>query len=96
MAGQDARKELVLLVNSHYPIIYLETWEEGRATEGFSGAEIEQAIKSALCSAFSLKTQLSTELILKEAASTCPLSQTMKERVEGLREWARDRGVPAN
>ena len=33
MAGQDARKELALLVNSHYPIIYLETWEEGRATE---------------------------------------------------------------
>jgi len=33
MSGQDARKELALLVNSQYPIIYLETWEEIRATE---------------------------------------------------------------
>ena len=66
------------------------------ATEGFSGAEIEQAIKSALYSAFSLKTKLSAELILKEVESTRPLSQTMKERVEGLREWARERAVPAN
>jgi hypothetical protein len=66
------------------------------ATEGFSGAEIEQAVKSALYSAFSLKTDLSTEFVLKEVESTRPLSQTMKERVEGLREWARDRAVPAN
>jgi len=66
------------------------------ATERFSGAEIEQAIKSALYSAFSLKTELSTELILKEVESTRPLSQTMKEKVDGLREWARDRAVPAN
>jgi hypothetical protein len=35
-------------------------------------------------------------LILQEVESTRPLSQTMKERVEGLREWARDRAVPAN
>jgi len=66
------------------------------ATEGFSGAEIEQAIKSALYSAFSLKTELSTELILKEVESTRPLSQTMKEKVDGLRQWARERAVPAN
>jgi len=32
MSVQDARKELALLVNSQYPIIYLETWEETRAT----------------------------------------------------------------
>ena len=36
MSLQDARKQLTLLVNSHYPIIYIETWEEGRATEALS------------------------------------------------------------
>ena len=33
MTGQDASKELAALMNSRYPIIYLETWEEGRAKE---------------------------------------------------------------
>jgi SpoVK/Ycf46/Vps4 family AAA+-type ATPase len=66
------------------------------AAEGFSGAEIEQAVTSALYSAFSQKAPLSTELILKELQSTYPLSVTMKERVAGLRDWARQRAVPAN
>ena len=33
MSGQDARKEIELLVNSNNPIVYLETWEEDRALE---------------------------------------------------------------
>ncbi len=65
------------------------------ASRGFSGAEIEQAIASALFSAFSDKTPLSTELILKELRSTYPLSVTMKEKVERLRQWAQSRAVPA-
>jgi hypothetical protein len=66
------------------------------AAEGFSGAEIQQAVTSALYAAFAQKAQLSTEMILKEIRSTYPLSVTMKERVEALREWARERAVPAN
>lgn len=66
------------------------------AAEGFSGAEIEQAVTSALYAAFSQQAPLSTELVLKEIQSTYPLSVTMKERVAGLREWASQRAVPAN
>lgn len=66
------------------------------ASQGFSGAEIEQAVSSALYSAFSQKSPLTTEMILKEMQSTFPLSVTMKEKVESLRAWARDRAVPAN
>jgi hypothetical protein len=36
------------------------------------------------------------ELILEEAGRTRPLSTTMPERVEGLREWARPRVVMAD
>ena len=68
----------------------------GVATEGFSGAEIEQAVTSALYSAFSQKTPLTTQMILKEVQSTYPLSVTMREKVESLRAWARERTVPAN
>lgn len=66
------------------------------AAEGFSGAEVEGAVMSALYSAFAAKTGLNTEMVLKEIQSTYPLSVTMKEKIDGLREWARERAVPAN
>jgi SpoVK/Ycf46/Vps4 family AAA+-type ATPase len=66
------------------------------AADGFSGAEIEQAVTSSLYSAFACKAPLTTEMLLKEIQSTYPLSVTMREKVETLREWARDRTVPAN
>ncbi|MGH7554799.1 MAG: AAA family ATPase [Longimicrobiales bacterium] len=66
------------------------------ASEGFSGAEIEQVIVSALYSAFAGSGALDTKLILSEVAGTRPLSHTMAERVHGLREWARERTVAAN
>jgi SpoVK/Ycf46/Vps4 family AAA+-type ATPase len=66
------------------------------ASGGFSGAEIEQAVSSALYSAFDQKTPLRTELIQKEIQSTYPLSVTMREKIETLREWARERAVSAD
>jgi AAA+ superfamily predicted ATPase len=66
------------------------------ASDGFSGAEIEQAVVSALYTAFASKSELSTPLVLAEIRATRPLSQTMAEKVEGLRAWARGRTVPAN
>ena len=66
------------------------------AAQGFSGAEIQQAVTSALYAAFAKKTGLTTEMILKEIRSTYPLSVTMREKVEALREWARERTVPAD
>ncbi len=66
------------------------------ATGGFSGAEIEQAVASALYSAFAQKAALTTDMVLREIQSTHPLSVTMKEKIDGLRAWARERTVPAN
>jgi len=66
------------------------------ASEGFSGAEIEQAVISALYAAFSGQGVLTTEEILKEMKNTYPLSIVMKEKIDSLREWAQGRTVPAN
>ncbi len=66
------------------------------ASRGFSGAEIEQAILSALYTVFSSTSMLSTGSLLEEMARTKPLSTTMAEKVEALREWARDRAVSAH
>ncbi len=66
------------------------------ATDGFSGAEIEQAIVSALYTAFNDGGTLTTELVLAEVASTRPLSKVMAEKVAALRAWATGRTVSAN
>lgn len=67
-----------------------------QASEGFSGAEIEQAIVSGLYTAFSQKQQLSTEILLGEIRSTQPLSVTRAEEITAIREWAKNRAVPAD
>ncbi len=66
-----------------------------RATEGYSGAEIEQAVISALHNSFANKVELTTELLAASAAKSPPLSVTMAEKVTKLRAWARDRCVHA-
>lgn len=65
-------------------------------TAGFSGAEIEQAVVSACYTAHAGNTRHpDTALLLHEIGQTRPLSILMAERIEGLREWASQRTVPA-
>ncbi len=64
------------------------------ATEGFSGAEIEQAIIAAAYESLYRKEPLSTGLILQEIGSTVPLSVSRREAVAKLRDYARGRFVP--
>jgi SpoVK/Ycf46/Vps4 family AAA+-type ATPase len=66
------------------------------ASNGFSGAEIEQAIVAALYTAFAGDGALTRGVLLNEITSTQPLSRTMAERVGALREWAEGRTVSAN
>ena len=63
--------------------------------EGFSGAELEQAIVSALYTAFAEDREIDTASILHEIGHTRPLSVTMAEKIQELRAWAHDRAVPA-
>jgi SpoVK/Ycf46/Vps4 family AAA+-type ATPase len=66
------------------------------ASEGFSGAEVEQAVVAALYTAFARRAELMTEHILEEIKATRPLSVTRAEEIEALREWAKGRTVPAS
>jgi hypothetical protein len=65
-------------------------------SEGYSGAELEQAIVAALYTAHSRKLPMSAALIAHELASTQPLSVVMAEQIGALRAWSRDRTVPAD
>ena len=66
------------------------------ASGGFSGAEIEAAIKAAQYSVFSDKRFLDTDAILAELKATVPLSTTRAEEIDELRDWAAKRAVPAS
>ncbi len=65
-------------------------------SEGFSGAEIEQAIVAGLYSAFAQKQQLTTEILLAEIKATQPLSVTRAEEVAEIRQWAKTRAAAAD
>jgi hypothetical protein len=64
------------------------------ASEGFSGAEIEQAITAGLYRALQDKAALTTATLCEEMRGTRPLSISRREDVERLREMARGRFVP--
>ena len=66
------------------------------AATGLSGAEIEQAVISALYDAFDSGRELTGDDILRAMAGSVPLSQTMREEVGALRDWARTRARPAS
>jgi SpoVK/Ycf46/Vps4 family AAA+-type ATPase len=65
-------------------------------TKGWTGAEIEQCVVSAMTTA-RLQDRPVTETDLFDAtANVVPLSKTMKEQVETIRKWAFDRAVRAS
>ncbi|MBN8728327.1 MAG: AAA family ATPase [Xanthomonadales bacterium] len=66
------------------------------ATDGFSGAEIEQVVVAALYAALASRGTPGQAELLAEARNTRPLSVLMGERVQALRDWARPRTLPAD
>ncbi|NCJ08763.1 AAA family ATPase [Synechococcales cyanobacterium C] len=64
-----------------------------QATEGFSGAEIEQVVIAALYRALYLQKPLDTSLLLAEIHETVPLSVSRREHLQQLRAIAKDRFV---
>jgi SpoVK/Ycf46/Vps4 family AAA+-type ATPase len=63
--------------------------------EGFSGAEIEQALVAAMYEAFAQEREFTQLDIIAAIKATLPLSKTMSEQVTALRDWARQRARPA-
>ncbi len=66
------------------------------SSENFSGAEIEEAINSALYDAFYAGEELTTAHVLTGLAQTVPLAKTMDEQIGHLRAWAEGRARNAS
>jgi hypothetical protein len=66
------------------------------ASDGYSGAELEQAVASAEYAALAEGQPVGPAHILGELRATRPLSVVMAEQVTTLRRWAATRTVPAD
>jgi len=81
------------LANRGQPLKGFDLKKLTKATEGFSGAELEQAIVSSLYAAHAKKEPLDTRHLLAEIELTRPLSVVMAERITAMRQWADGRTV---
>ena len=66
-----------------------------KVCDGFSGAEIEQALVAAMYDAFAQDREFTQLDIIAAMRATLPLSKTMSEQVTALRDWASQRARPA-
>ncbi|WP_076407454.1 AAA family ATPase [Shewanella sp. UCD-KL12] len=67
-----------------------------KASEGFSGAEIEQAVISAIYTGKAANRLVDQHLLIEELMKTRPLSVVMREKLQALRLWASGRTVNAH
>jgi SpoVK/Ycf46/Vps4 family AAA+-type ATPase len=91
LPSQSERREIlsIHLARRHRDPTRFDLDRLTQETEGFSGAEIEQAIISGLYDAFEADRELSDDDLWHNVRQTIPLSQTMKEQITALRNWAR-------
>ena len=98
LPGQEARAEIFrlhLLRRGEDPARF-DLAALATSAGGFSGAEIEQAIVSALYEARAGRFPLDTAAILVAVRSTRPLSVVRSEAITALRSWAAGRCVLAD
>jgi SpoVK/Ycf46/Vps4 family AAA+-type ATPase len=97
LPGADARAEIfrLHLFRRGEDLGRFDLGRLAGASEGFSGAEIEQAVVSALYEARAATFPLDQSGLLVALRSTRPLSVLRAEEVSELREWAAERCVPA-
>ena len=73
-----------------------EMKELAELSKGFTGAELEEAVKEALYRAFDEGHDLTPNDLKAAINETTPLSRTMSEVIKATREWARGRAVAAS
>ncbi len=95
---KPARKQIfkIHLTRRNRPVENFDLDLLAEESEGFSGAEIEQAIVSALHEAFACDGEIDTDSIFRAMENSPPLSVTMAEKIQALYAWAEGRCVPAD
>ena len=98
LPGADVRADIfrIHLQKREAEVDGIELDALAAATEGFSGAEIEQAVVSGLYHAMAISEPLDQAMLIEAIKKTRPLSIVMAENIARLQEWAKDRTVLAN
>ncbi|NER34351.1 MAG: AAA family ATPase [Oscillatoria sp. SIO1A7] len=97
LPNPDEREEIfkIHLSKRRRDISRFDIAQLAKVSDGFSGAEIEQALIAAMYEAFAQDREFTQLDIIAAIKSTLPLSKTMTEQVTALRDWARQRARPA-
>ena len=97
LPNEEERKEIfnIHLGKRRSDIERFDLEQLSKVCEGFSGAEIEQGLVSAMYEAFAQGREFTQLDIIAAIRATMPLSKTMSEQVSALRDWARQRARPA-
>ena len=97
LPGPEARAEIlrIHLRKRNHNAAQFDLPKLVEASEGYSGAEIEQGIIAALHDCLADKRTLNTHAIETALRNSPPLSVTMAEKMTALRAWAVGRCVPA-
>jgi SpoVK/Ycf46/Vps4 family AAA+-type ATPase len=97
LPNEEERKEIfrIHLQKRRRDISRFDLDQLTKVCEGFSGAEIEQGLISAMYEAFAQGREFTQLDIIAAIRATLPLSKTMNEQVTALRDWARQRARPA-
>jgi len=67
-----------------------------KVSEGFNGAEIEQAVNGAMIEAFNSGRPINEQDLVISAGNIVPLSTTMREEMGRMERWAYNRAIPAS
>ncbi len=67
-----------------------------KATNGWNGAEIEQAVISAVVDAYAETRSLNEDDLYRMISATVPLAVTMEEQIKAIRSWAHERALNAS
>ncbi|MCA1994381.1 MAG: AAA family ATPase [Coleofasciculus sp. S288] len=97
LPNQEERQQIfnIHLTKRRRDISRFDLEQLAKVSDGFSGAEIEQAIIAAMYEAFAQDREFTQLDIIAAIKATLPLSRTMTEQVTALRDWARQRARPA-
>mgnify|MGYP004704119035 CR=1 FL=1 len=68
-----------------------------QVTDGFTGADLESSIRDVSYRLIANDNlEFSNELLITSLKNVVPLSQTSPEKIESIRDWGRERAVPAS
>lgn len=98
LPNEEERKQIfgIHLAKRRKDISRFDVDQLAKISDGYSGAEIEQAIIAAMYDAFAHNREFTQLDIIAAIRATFPLSRTMTEQVEALRKWAQQRARPAS